>query len=352
MASPSTKTVTSSPSELRALCGQLKALEASLAAGELTCGELDAALAPFTSSGGPSPADPIARIRAAYIDRLAPAHAAHTLPLRRSILHHLLADISAALAAPSRVFEGELIEAGGRWRARIGRHTLRPDQILSSRQWGIGVTLPETYYAELETSRVRHMVGRLASDLRDLNLIEARLGEGGRSLSPVQPPGVGHRVERLVLDVLNEEARVARAAPLAEDFLERTDVRLKVDGVKRRKGARLQITLVADEAQREKRRKLPNQQSGITVLSPWAMAHRIFEGRTPVAEVFWASLPQRPARAAGLARVLQHMLINAVEGVPDDPRGPMGRLPGAVRAAIREDVAGAARRAAPGRRRR
>ncbi|MFN3203021.1 MAG: hypothetical protein ACE366_31800 [Bradymonadia bacterium] len=329
----------SNPEALAALCRQVKALEDALRSGQLTETMVLEALQP-----GEDPHEPVSRMVAAYSVRLA-SPMPHTGAFRASLVHHTLAEIFSWLRPPRKTFSAVVVDDPQRWRVQPEHSqplTMRLDQVVSARRWGVGLELPADAHAEVMTTLCRHSLSHLAGVIRDVGHIEDRLGAEGRSLDPVKAPGRGHDVERLICDVLNETHPIARHASLLEDFLERTDIRLKLPQLKRRKGARLQVSLMADPGQRQKARKLPGARQGIAVISPLAMAQRIFDGDTSASDVFWNALPQRPVRPEGLARVLQHLWMGALDKATADPRGPIAALAPALRATLREDAAQAA----------
>ena len=55
------------------------------------------------------------------------------------------------------------------------------------------------------------------------------------------PPGA---TSTWILDILNEDERYARVAPLIEDFLEKTDLRVRYPRLKRKRGGRVQVTSI------------------------------------------------------------------------------------------------------------
>ena len=134
--------------------------------------------------------------------------------------------------------------------------TLRFDQMLDARFWGIGFTF-ETLdrcdaFARLI---VRSATGRLASDLLGLQRILERFRpktlEGELR---IVPHPTERRFEHLILDILNEDDRHAKVAPLVEDFLEKTDLRVKYPGLRRRRGGQ-------DPSDVDRRARTPQNQA-------------------------------------------------------------------------------------------
>src|SRR5436853_3634604 len=116
-----------------------------------------------------------------------------------------------------------------------GGLVLRPDQALSARYWGIGFDLDsdENKYL-LEEYLLGSSVNRLVHMLRSLELVETHFRRRHYENVHILPPRSGADFEQLVIDVLNEYHRKARHAPLVEDLLEKTDLRVHVQGVYRK----------------------------------------------------------------------------------------------------------------------
>jgi hypothetical protein len=76
----------------------------------------------------------------------------------------------------------------------------------------------------------------------------------------------------LILDILNEDDRRARMAPLVEDFLEKTDFRVKYPEVKRRRGARVQVTSIIALELHETKLQAINLAEELVFLSPLSLA--------------------------------------------------------------------------------
>jgi hypothetical protein len=124
---------------------------------------------------------------------------------------------------------------------------LRPDQALSAHYWGIGFDLdsPENNYL-LEDYLLGSSVNQLVHMLRGLALAESHFRRRHYENRHILPSRGGADFEQLVIDVLNEHDRKARHAPLVEDLLEKTDLRVHVKGVHRKRGARVQVTTTTD----------------------------------------------------------------------------------------------------------
>lgn len=159
--------------------------------------------------------------------------------------------------------------------------TLRSDQMLDARFWRIGFTfetldLRDAFAREVVRSAAR----RLASELLGLQRILERFSPKTlkRDLIIV-PDASDRRFEHLILDILNEDDRHANVAPLIEDFLEKTDLRVKYAGLNRKRGARVQVTsIVAPELHKTKLESIKLAEEFV-FLSPLSLAEFVeFEG--------------------------------------------------------------------------
>ena len=159
----------------------------------------------------------------------------------------------------------------------VSATTLRIDQMLDARFWGIGFSFETpshgNFFARLA---VRTSVRRLASELRDLKKILEHLRP--KTLTDefkVLPEPANRRFEHLILDILNEDGRHAWIARLEEDFLEKTDLRVKYAGLNRSRGARVQLTLItAPELHESKLRGIRSVEE-LVFLSPRSLAELV-----------------------------------------------------------------------------
>jgi hypothetical protein len=227
--------------------------------------------------------------------------------------------------------------------------TLRFDQMLDARFWRIGFTfetrdLCDAFAQEI----VRRATSRLASGLLGLQRILERFGPKTpkRELRIVPYPW-DRRFEHLMLDVLNEDGHHASVAPLVEDFLEKTDLRAKYRGLKRSRGARVQVTsIVAPELHKTKLEAIRLVEE-LVFLSPLSLAEFVdsLRGQTPAGSMsgappfglapLWACLEVMPTDVPQLASELKRIMFRAMEGAPDSPLGPMVRVPLPIRQLIR-----------------
>jgi hypothetical protein len=102
----------------------------------------------------------------------------------------------------------------------VSTTALRIDQMLDLRFWRIGFTFETVDLCNAFAQEVvRSTTVRLASGLRGLQHILERFSkkELNHELRIVPYPGE-RRFEHLILDILNEEDRYAKVAPLVEDF--------------------------------------------------------------------------------------------------------------------------------------
>ena len=194
---------------------------------------------------------------------------------------------------------------------------------------------------------VRSAVGRLSSDLLGLQRILDRF-------SPKPLKGEVRIVrapkdrcfEHLILDILNEDDRRARVAPL-EDFLEKTDFRVKYPGLERRRGARVQVTSIVAPELHETKVEAIRLAEEFVFLSPLSLAELVssLQAHAPASSLpgtssfalapLWDCLEGKPIDVPELACELKRIMFRALTGMPDSPLGPMVKVPLPIRQLIR-----------------
>ncbi len=252
------------------------------------------------------------------------------------------------LRRPEIVFPGTL-----RKRQRINRETgeildkwdvmqlestgfvLRPDQILSARYWGIGFDLDShDDVLLLEESLLDSSVASLVHMLRSLEQIEPHFRRSRYENPHILPPRRTSDFEQLLIDVLNEHYCKARHAPFIEDVLEKTDIRVQVQGVHRRRGARVQITTTTDPLFYQNKLANINRLEEIVVLSPASIARFVSETGKELGAFkgHGSGTKLLEERADAIRRTL----IVALEPRHESPLGPLVSVPEDLRAVIRE----------------
>ena len=150
----------------------------------------------------------------------------------------------------------------------------------------------------------------------------------------------------MILDILNEDDRHATEAPLVEDFLEKTDLRVKYPGLKRRRGGQVQVTsIVAPELHKTKLEAIKLAEEFV-FLSPLSLAEFVASRRhNPVSSISATPpfalaplsdyLEVKAADVTQLASELKQIMFRALEASPNSPLGPMVRVPVPIRQLIR-----------------
>jgi hypothetical protein len=288
-------------------------------------------------------------------------------------LHHLRVDAVRALLAqlqndlaPTKVAHAEvrMPTEGDSWAVEPGTNspprlrfkivdatfdgasstTLRLDQMLNARFWRIGFTFETLDLCDAFAQEVvRSATRRLASDLLGLQRILERFSPKTlkRELRIVPLP-MDRRFEHLILDILNEDDSHANVAPLLEDFLEKTDLRVKYPGLKRRRGGRVQVTsIVAPELHKTKLEGIKLVEEFV-FLSPLSLAVFVdslqsYTSGTPSFALapLWDCLEVKPADVPQLASELKRIMLRALTGTPESPLGPMVEVPQPIRQLIR-----------------
>jgi hypothetical protein len=226
-------------------------------------------------------------------------------------------------------------------------------QMVSARFWGIGFEFEGRNDEQLFVNLLlRDVLDRLAVDLGDLMHVQrwytSRPRGGPQPV--IVPDPAGRRYEQLMLDILNEERRCARRARLSEDFLEKTDVRVKVDGVKRRRGARVQVTQTTHPDFLAQKRALIRRVNEYVILSPLPLAEAMTDERIgeflrpPERYALWESFPEAPTTIPGLAMAFKRIFLDTLDRSPSHPTGPMHQIPKPIRQLVRAYVTAEAHR--------
>jgi hypothetical protein len=283
----------------------------------------------------------------------------HDATFRRNWIERFLAVFQSFLREPERRFPARSTLASpfqqladGHLRpSPIGvRHrdeivVLRQDQVVSARRWGIWFNfddeLLERAYNEYVVQAAHQ---ELSSNIQSLWNLEATYLSGRSRLERNPGWNFGHRgdfFEHLVIDVLNESAPIARHAPLAEDILERTDLRVTFPSLDRQNGARVQVSITADSMQQTRKIRdwfLPDE---IIVLTPVELARKaLCHPQSALFEefpwdIFWESFGTKYANEAIFAQELHQLFVDSFTFATAHPLGAMWLLPKPVRKFIR-----------------
>jgi hypothetical protein len=226
--------------------------------------------------------------------------------------------------------------------------SLRLDQVLAARSWGLGFFFNDMEETDRVTDlRARLALEHLARDLLDLSRMLPRLlrGKPGQ-YPPLVPPRFSRAAEQLIVDIVNEHESNASLSRLCEDYLQKTDLRVRFPGLQRRRGARVQVTLGPTQAHHQQKLDTIRNPEHFVILSPWALATAIphFGSQATGHQVpmdhdlvlrFWRSLSGQPSSLESLAYTIRGILHNAIHSKITDPRGPLALVPEAVRELIR-----------------
>ena len=213
--------------------------------------------------------------------------------------------------------------------------TLSLDQALRASKWGLGFKLEDPSHEDwIATRLMRQTVEALASDLRSLQSIEliTKLKRGDLRIIP----GIkGYLFEEMMMDILNENGHSTRRASLLEDFFEKTDLRYKVEGLQRRKGARIQVTYTTKPDLLKQKLAQIKHRSEYIILSPLSLAealsrdHKALAKRFDVGQV-WDCVGKL-ATVKEVATALRKILLDALDRAPEHPMGPIAFVPEPVK---------------------
>jgi hypothetical protein len=287
-------------------------------------------------------------VRFAY-EHLLASHTPRFPEFRRASIHALLDQVKAMLRAPHTWFQVQvvcdepfLIEV----ECEDGAALLRQNQALVSPFWGIGFEFDDPSAGDcLATRLVRRTLQRLGGDLHGLQAIQTWLKRRHAKDSPqIVPDAVGRHFEQLMVDILNEEDHIANRAPLFEDFLQKTDLRVVIPDLGRPRGARVQVTQTTHAGQHDEKLSRIRNLAEFVILSPRSLAialgeedgARLLSG--PDRDHFWECLQRPPASIEELAGALKGIFRSAIARATDDPRGPRAAVPAPVRLLVRRFV--------------
>lgn len=225
---------------------------------------------------------------------------------------------------------------------------VRLDQMLAARFWGLGFQFDDVETTnEVAREVARSTAARLGRDLRHLQKVLLRFRPSDPSLVVRMVPRPEERgFEQLMLDVLNEERACARAAPLSEDFLEKTDLRVRYPGLARKRGGRVQVTQITDPALHRGKLDKIRWLDQFVVLSPLTLArfvdqqvHRPDDEHRALhhfdLDSFWRCLPDLPQDVDALAFTIKRLLLLPLRNPRRHPRGPLSQVPWALRQVVR-----------------
>lgn len=240
----------------------------------------------------------------------------------------------------------------GRIPTLLARHPqgsvlLREEQTVSVRRWGIGFEFANPTEAGGYTRHLlRVSLSKLESNICSLRFLESTYLAGKSKLpskAKYNHDGLGKRFEHLMYDVLNEHRQHARFATLAEDVLERTDLRVSYPGLERKGGARIQVSLVADPDRHSAKvgaLLLPDEFIPLTPLDLASCA--ITPPAAPAFDAFywtefWEALGEKYDNPVKMASDLHTLFVDALSfsRLHPHPLGPVWILPPPLRSFIR-----------------
>ncbi len=210
---------------------------------------------------------------------------------------------------------------------------LRDDQVLALQTWGIRFSFPSLETTEKVRSLcTQHSLHNFARDLRELHKTLSYFRPQNKQTTPIiVPTPKQRRLENLILDILNEHELHARSASLLEDFLEKTDLRANYAGLKRKGGARIQVTQITDSKRHlEKISQLRNVEE-LVVVSPLTLATYEQQLLKLTNQTHRNSLPERAA-------AIKSHLLTALNSKLTSPLGPLNHVPHVLRITIRRFV--------------
>jgi hypothetical protein len=244
-------------------------------------------------------------------------------------------DVPDGFAGPHRVTSLHVLHEGSGVNVRV-------DQALAVRVWGLWFEFGDfAQQWRLEEQWAEQLIARFEVDLRVVNCMSPEFAVGACICNPRE---IGSRFEQLVRDILNEAEPVAFPARLEEDLFEKTDMRVRVRGLDRKRGVRLQVTTLAKAELHAQKVTTIQRSEDIIILSPLTLAFAA-KGRSGThilpgdeARRLFESLGAGPVSVEALAHRIKTTFLSALEE-PFGPLGPLTNVPGPVRQFVRAYVA-------------
>lgn len=233
-------------------------------------------------------------------------------------------------------------------RFRVAGHDgleLRFDQVASALDWGVGFSFADPrVQSRVDAWLTATVAGEFATTVSDLHRLLRRIGPQYPALLP---PDRSH--EWLMRDILNEHRAAAKLTSLEADYSQKTDLRYLTERpLFRSRGARVQITALADRRMYEsKLAAIPNREV-VVILSPIALADWLEEetansGHFPeplddeAIKRVWSALGQ-PMDTEECVEAISSALRQARARGLEHPLGPLHAVPTALRQLIRSWV--------------
>jgi hypothetical protein len=215
-------------------------------------------------------------------------------------------------------------------------------QILAARRWGIGFSFSGgdeeneiAYYVE---GLWQNAIRALSSQVTGITSIERQLSKSAKWAAAEAPKSdIGFLFEEVICDILNERAIYAQRAKLVEDILECTDLRVRLPGLSRSSGARVQISLSNTDAKLAVKRSNIPLSNEVVVLSPVSLAEyacKSSEGQSAVREALHAD----DSSPSGLAKAIARHFSEILRANSVHPWGPAGHVSRTIRALVQEFV--------------
>jgi hypothetical protein len=228
---------------------------------------------------------------------------------------------------------------------------LRIDQVIEARNWRIGFVFGDPAETDrLSALTVKRSLEHLVCELNDLEIMLPRIAQAEPGRFPkLVAPLCGRVLEQLIVDILNEDSKQAQLTQLSEDYCQKTDIRVRYPELHRPRGARIQVTWAPTQFTHQRKVDSISRAKHYVIFSPWALAdaapqvgqvrseHRPEFDNTLISRL-WSSIEGQPLNTATLALEFRAMLNRALHSPVCDPRGPMAKVPPALRAYIREWV--------------
>jgi hypothetical protein len=223
---------------------------------------------------------------------------------------------------------------------------IRLDQLFDMRSWGVEFTFPTqsenaafvSFVAAHSLARLRHAIMGIDKSLGNF---QPKKQDGSIKLVPSI---YGRRSEQLILDILNEDTRVAHRSTINDDFRAKTDLWVAIGSPRGRGSIAAQVTFQTNRVVYEEKLKSIRSLDRFAIISPVSLAdlllnqvttEKCLEVLTPAERLeIWAELSTHLISSEHLADRIKSILSRAINSKHYGPLGPLSNVPRSIRRLI------------------
>ncbi len=227
---------------------------------------------------------------------------------------------------------------------------IRLDQLFDMRSWGVEFIFPThrenvafaSFVAMHSLARLRHSIMGVG---KSLGSFQPKRQDGDVKLVP---SSFGRRAEQLVLDILNEDTRIAHRSTVNDDFRAKTDLWIATANDRGRGSIAAQVTFQTNPVVYEEKLKSIRNLDRFAVISPISLADLLLNQvtaktsmavlTTPERVEIWAELSTDFVSREQLADRIKSVLSRAINSKHYGPLGPLSNVPRPIRRLVRAFV--------------